>query len=79
MPTIQEGGQWNHKGLGNGQTPLMETNTLKIGNPTTIVAQDRMIVWNRLWNPIQGVYKGVATTYFHVNYPGPWSMKSQMS
>jgi hypothetical protein len=57
----------------------METNTLKIGIPTMIVAQDRKMVWNRLWNPIQRVYKGVAKTYFHANYPGTWSMESQMS
>jgi hypothetical protein len=37
------------------------------------------MVWKRLWNPIQRVYKGVATTYFHDNYPGTWSMKSQMT
>jgi hypothetical protein len=30
----------------------METNTLKIGIPTMVVAQDRKMVWNRLWNPI---------------------------
>jgi hypothetical protein len=55
----------------------METNTLKIGIPTMIVAQDTKMVWNRLWKPIQGVYKGVATTYFHANYPETWSMESQ--
>jgi hypothetical protein len=58
----------------------METNTLKIGIPTMIVAQDRkMMIWNRLWNPIQRVEKGVATTYFHANYPGTSSMESQMT
>jgi hypothetical protein len=57
----------------------METNTFKIGNPTMIVAQDRKLVWNKLWNPIQGVYKGVATTYSHANYPGTWPMESQMT
>jgi hypothetical protein len=41
---------------------MMETNTLKIGIPTMIVAQDRKMIWNRLWDPIQGVYKEVATT-----------------
>jgi hypothetical protein len=56
----------------------METNTLKIGIPTMIVAQDRKMVWNRLWNPIQRVYKGVAKTDFHANYSGTWSMESQM-
>jgi hypothetical protein len=55
----------------------METNTFKIGNPTMLVAQDRKMVWNRLWNPIQGVKKGVATPYFHSNYQGKWSMESQ--
>jgi hypothetical protein len=58
---------------------MMETNTLKSGIPTMIVAKDRKMVWNRLWSPIQGVYKGIATTYFHANYPGRWSMESQMS
>jgi hypothetical protein len=77
MPTIRECCQWNHKGPGNGQTPRMETNTLKIGIPTMIVAQDRKMVWNRLWNPIQRVYKGVGTTYFYANYPGTWSLESQ--
>jgi hypothetical protein len=77
MAIIRERGLWNHKGPGNGQTPLMETNTLKIGIPTMIVAQDRKMVWNRLWNPIQRVYKGVATTYLHGNYSGTWSMESQ--
>jgi hypothetical protein len=57
----------------------METNTFKIGIPTMIVAQDRKMVWNRLWNPVQKVCKGVATTYFHANYPGTLSMESQMS
>jgi hypothetical protein len=55
----------------------METNTLKLGTPTMIVAQERKMVWNRLWNPIQLVHKGVAPTYFHDNYPGTWSMESQ--
>jgi hypothetical protein len=55
----------------------METNTLKIGIPTMIVAQDRKMVWNRLWNPILGVYKAVATTCFHPNSPETWSMESQ--
>jgi uncharacterized protein YodC (DUF2158 family) len=77
MPTIREGGPWNHKGPWNGQTPMMETNTLKSGIPTMIVTQDRKMIWNRLWNPIQRVYKGVATTYFHANYQGRWSMESQ--
>jgi hypothetical protein len=58
---------------------MMESNTLEIGIPTMIVAQDRKMVWNRLWNPIQGVYKGVATTYFHANYLGTWSMESRMT
>jgi hypothetical protein len=53
MPTAREGGHWIHKGPWNGQNRLMETNTLKIGNPTTIVAQDRKMVWNRLWNHVQ--------------------------
>jgi hypothetical protein len=57
----------------------METYTLKIGIPTMIVAKDRKMVWNRLCNPIQGVYKAVATTYFNANYPGRWSMQSKMS
>jgi hypothetical protein len=48
----------------------MEPNTLKIGIPTTIVPEDRKMIWNRLWNPVQRVNKGVATTYFHANYPG---------
>jgi uncharacterized protein YodC (DUF2158 family) len=74
MPTTRERGPWNHKGPWNGQTPLMETNTLKIGIPTMIVAQERKLVWNRLWNPIQGVYMGVATTYLRANYPGTWCM-----
>jgi hypothetical protein len=77
MTTIRETGPWNCKGPWNGQTPLMETNTLKIGIPTKIVAQESKMDWNRLWNPIQGVYKGGATTYFHGNYPGTWSMESQ--
>jgi hypothetical protein len=55
----------------------METNTLKMGIPTTIVAYDRKLVWNRLWNPVQGMNKGVATTYFHANYPGTGSLESQ--
>jgi hypothetical protein len=55
----------------------METNTLKIGIRTMNVAQDRKMIWNRLGNPIQGVYKEVATTYFHANYPGRWSVESQ--
>jgi hypothetical protein len=49
---------------------MMETDTLNIGIPTMIVAQDRKMVWNRLWNPVQRVNKGVAKTYFHANYPG---------
>jgi hypothetical protein len=53
MPTIREPGHWIHKGPWNGQTPMMETNTLKMGIPTTIVAQDRKMAWNRLWNPVQ--------------------------
>jgi hypothetical protein len=54
MPTIREGGPWIHKGPCNGQNRLvMEPNTLKIGIPTTIVAKDRKMVWNRLWNPVQ--------------------------
>jgi hypothetical protein len=57
----------------------MDTNTLKIGIPSLIVAQDRKMVWNKLWNPIQVVYKGVATTYFHANFTGTWSMESQMT
>jgi hypothetical protein len=77
MPTLRERGPWNHKGPWNGQTPLMETNTLKIDIPTMIVAQDKKFVWNRLWNPIQGVCKWVATTYFHPNYPETWSRESQ--
>jgi hypothetical protein len=77
MPTIGERGPWNQKGPWNGKTPLTETNTLNIGIPTMIVAQDRKLVWNRLWNPIQPLYKGVTTTYFHANYPGTWSMESQ--
>jgi hypothetical protein len=77
MPTTREPGQWNHKGPWSSQTGLMETNTLKIGIPKMIVAQDRKMVWSSLWNPIQRVYKGVATTYFHANYPGTWSMESQ--
>jgi hypothetical protein len=77
MPTTLESGQWNHKGPWNGQTRLMETNTLKIGIPKMIVARDRKMVWNRLWNPIQRVYKQVSTTYFHANYPGIRSMESQ--
>jgi hypothetical protein len=55
----------------------VETNTLNIGIPTMIVAQDRKMVWNRLWNPVQRVNMGVATTYFHANYPRTWTMKSQ--
>jgi hypothetical protein len=74
MTTIQERGPWNHKGSGNGQTQLMETNTLKLCIPTMIVTQQRKMDGNRLWNPIQRVYKGVATIYFHDNYPGTWSM-----
>jgi hypothetical protein len=31
----------------------METNTFQIGIPTMIVAQDRKMVWYRLWNPVQ--------------------------
>jgi hypothetical protein len=42
-----------------------------------IVAQERKMVWNSLWNPIQRVHKGVATTCFHDNYPGSWSVESQ--
>jgi hypothetical protein len=56
----------------------MGTNTIKIGIPTMLLAQYRKMVWNRLWNPIQGVYMGVATTYFHANYPGTWLMESQI-
>jgi hypothetical protein len=55
----------------------METNTLKTGTPTMIVAQERKMVWNRLWNPLPLLPKGVATTCFHDNYPGTWSMESQ--
>jgi hypothetical protein len=55
----------------------METNTLKVGIPTMIVAQVSKMVWNRLWNPIEGMYKAVATTSFHANYPGTWSMETQ--
>jgi hypothetical protein len=58
---------------------MMVTNTLKSGIPTMIVAQDRKMVWNRLWNPVQRLCKGVATTYFHANYPRRWSMESQMN
>jgi hypothetical protein len=78
MATIRERGPWNHKGPGNGQISLvLETNTLKICIPTMIVAQKRKMDWNKLWNPIQRVYKGVAKTYFHGYYPGTWSMESQ--
>jgi hypothetical protein len=77
MPTIRESCPWKHKGPWNGQTHLMATNTLKIGIATMIVAQDRKMVWNRLWNPIHGLYKAVATTYFHANYPGKLSMEAQ--
>jgi hypothetical protein len=55
----------------------MDTNTIQIGIPTMIVEQVIKRVGNRLWNPIQRVYKGVTTTYFHANYPGTWSMESQ--
>jgi hypothetical protein len=65
------------KGPWNGKTQTVETNILKFGIPTMSVAQDRKMVWKRLWNPIQRVYKGVATTYFHANYPGTWSIESQ--
>jgi hypothetical protein len=57
----------------------MEPNTLKIGIPTTIVAQDRKLIWNTFGNPVQLVCKGVATTNFRANYPGRWSMESQMN
>jgi hypothetical protein len=57
----------------------METNTLNIGIPTMIVAKDRKLVCKKLWNPIPRVHKQVATTYFHANYPGTWSMESQMT
>jgi hypothetical protein len=79
MPTTRERGPWNHKGPGNVETLLMETIILTIGIPTMIVAQDRKMVWNRLWNTVQKVCKGVARTYFHANYPKTWSMKSQMT
>jgi hypothetical protein len=59
MPTAREPGRWYHKGPWNGRTPIMETNTLKIGIPTMIVAHDSTMVWNRLWNPVQRVNKGV--------------------
>jgi hypothetical protein len=52
--------------MGYGSTGL-NTNTLKIGIPTVIVAEVSKMVWNRFWNPIQRVYKGVATTYFHAD------------
>jgi hypothetical protein len=77
MPTIREPGRSNHKGPWNVQNLMVETNTLKIGIPTMIVAKDRKMVWNRLRNPIEGVCKGVATTYFHAHYPGTWSIESQ--
>jgi hypothetical protein len=54
----------------------METNTLRIGIPTMIVAQVSKKDWNRLWNPIQRVYKGVATTYFHANTIVFWAANS---
>jgi hypothetical protein len=57
----------------------MEKSKLKIGIPTMNVAQERKMVWNRLWNPIQGVYKAVDTTYLHPNSPETWSMESQRS
>jgi hypothetical protein len=44
---------------------------------STAVDKNGKMIWNRLWNPIQRVDKGVATTYFHVKYPGRWSMESQ--
>jgi hypothetical protein len=77
MATIRERGPWNHKGPRNGQTPLMETNTLRIGIPTMIVAQKRKMDGNGLWNHIERVYKAVAKTYFYGNYPGTWSMDTQ--
>jgi hypothetical protein len=79
MPTIQEPGRSNHKGPWNVQNLMVETNTLKIGISKMVVAKERKMVWIRLWNPIEGVCKGVATTYFHDNYQGRRSMESQMN
>jgi hypothetical protein len=45
----------------------METNTLKN-------KQDEL---EEVVESYSRVYKGVATTYFHGNYPGTWSMQSQ--
>jgi hypothetical protein len=56
----------------------VETNILKFDIPTMSVDKDRKMVWNMLRNPVQQVSKGVATTYFHGNYPGTWTNESQM-